>query len=111
MNGKAGALANLVVVAGLIVVTTEFLGGCAKGKSVTTQQSQAAATQASADQPVTPAVAPEQKTCPVMEGNPIDKNIFVEYMGKKVYFCCADCKAKFLANPEQYVSKLPQFAK
>ena len=50
-----------------------------------------------------------QKTCPVMEGNPIDPNIFVEYKGKKVYFCCNQCKAAFAADPEKYVAKLPQF--
>ena len=50
----------------------------------------------------------EQTICPVM-GNPIDKNVFVEYKGKKVYFCCPDCKAKFNADPEKYVAKLPQF--
>ena len=53
----------------------------------------------------------EQTMCPVMEGNKISKNVFVEYKGKRVYFCCADCKAKFLAEPEKYVAKLPQFAK
>lgn len=53
----------------------------------------------------------EQTTCPIMDGNKIDKNVFVEYQGKKVYFCCADCKAKFLAEPEKYLAKLPQFAK
>jgi YHS domain-containing protein len=37
--------------------------------------------------------------------------VFVEYKGKKVYFCCADCKAKFEADPEKYIAKLPQFAK
>ena len=46
-----------------------------------------------------------------MDGNKIDKNVFVEYKGKKVYFCCADCKAKFEAEPEKYLPKLPQFAK
>ena len=50
----------------------------------------------------------EQTICPVM-GNPIDKNVFVEYQGKKVYFCCPDCKAEFNADPEKYVAKLPQF--
>ncbi len=44
-----------------------------------------------------------------MEGNPINKNIFVEYKGKKVYFCCKGCPEEFLANPEKYVAKLPQF--
>jgi len=45
-----------------------------------------------------------------MEGA-IDKNIFVEYQGKKVYFCCAGCKDKFKAEPEKYLAKLPQFKK
>jgi YHS domain-containing protein len=53
----------------------------------------------------------EQTTCPIMDGNKISKNVFVEYKGKRVYFCCEDCKAKFLAEPEKYVAKLPQFAK
>ena len=52
----------------------------------------------------------EQTTCPVM-GGPINKAIFVEYQGKKVYFCCNGCPATFMANPEKYISKLPQFAK
>jgi YHS domain-containing protein len=52
----------------------------------------------------------EQKTCPVL-GNPIDKNIYTEYKGKKVYFCCSMCKPEFEKNPEKYIGKLPQFAK
>ena len=50
----------------------------------------------------------EQTICPVM-GNPIDKSVFVEYQGKKVYFCCPSCIDTFLKNPEQYLPKLPQF--
>jgi YHS domain-containing protein len=53
----------------------------------------------------------EQTTCPVMDGNKIDKNVFVEYKGKKVYFCCTQCKAAFEKEPEKYLAKLPQFAK
>jgi len=52
----------------------------------------------------------EQTTCPVM-GGAINKALFTEYQGKKVYFCCDGCKEKFEANPEQYVAKLPQFSK
>jgi YHS domain-containing protein len=55
------------------------------------------------------AAAIEQKTCPIMEGNPINKALFVEYKGKKVYFCCPGCEDKFNAEPEKYVAKLPQF--
>jgi YHS domain-containing protein len=54
--------------------------------------------------------ATEQTICPVM-GGPIDKNIFVEYKGKKVYFCCPSCKGQFEKDPEKYLSKLPQFQK
>ncbi len=55
------------------------------------------------------AEAIEQKTCPIMAGNPINKNLFTEYKGKKVYFCCPACKPKFEADPEKYIAKLPQF--
>jgi YHS domain-containing protein/outer membrane murein-binding lipoprotein Lpp len=59
----------------------------------------------------TAAAEVEQTTCPILEGNKINKNVFVEYKGKKVYFCCADCKAVFEKDPEKYIAKLPQFAK
>ena len=49
-----------------------------------------------------------QTTCPVM-GGAIDKAIFTEYQGKKVYFCCRGCDQKFLEDPEKYLAKLPQF--
>ena len=49
-----------------------------------------------------------QKTCPVM-GNPINKDVFVEYQGKKAYFCCEQCKTTFEKEPEKYIAKLPQF--
>jgi YHS domain-containing protein len=52
----------------------------------------------------------EQTMCPV-SGDKIDKNVFVEYKGKKVYFCCAACKSVFNKDPEKYTAKLPQFAK
>ncbi|MHC5088699.1 MAG: efflux RND transporter periplasmic adaptor subunit [Planctomycetota bacterium] len=57
----------------------------------------------------TVAVKPgEQTLCPVMD-NPINKEVFVEYRGKKVYFCCSGCDETFLADPEKYLPKLPQF--
>jgi YHS domain-containing protein len=52
--------------------------------------------------------AAEQTMCPIM-GMAIDKKVFVEYKGKKVYFCCPGCEDKFEADPAQYIAKLPQF--
>jgi YHS domain-containing protein len=45
-----------------------------------------------------------------MEGT-INKELYTEYKGKKVYFCCLGCKEKFEKEPEKYLSKLPQFNK
>jgi YHS domain-containing protein len=85
------------------------LNGCKKSEpqsSMTSVESMKESAEP-AKEAVTAAV--EQTTCPVMDGNKIDKNVFVEYKGKKVYFCCLACKAKFLAEPEKYLAKLPQF--
>ncbi len=49
-----------------------------------------------------------QTVCPIMGGK-INKSVFTEYKGKKVYFCCAGCKPTFEKNPEKYIAKLPQF--
>jgi len=46
-----------------------------------------------------------QKSCPVM-GNPINPDIYVDYEGRRVYFCCQACVAKFKANPEKYLANL-----
>ena len=46
-----------------------------------------------------------QTTCPVM-GGPIDKGIFVEHGGRKVYFCCQMCVATFQKDPGKYLAKL-----
>jgi YHS domain-containing protein len=107
-----------------MMVAVVLGGGCkkkeapaapAKETTMKDMQMQAAKTAEDTNKTATTAVAAvakgEQTMCPVMDGNKIDKNVFVEYKGKKVYFCCADCKGKFLADPEKYVAKLPQFAK
>lgn len=118
MNAKPRTLKRILTIAGIPMIAMAVLllfSGCKKEPSAAQQQSQATsqagehASQVSTDQPVVETAGIVQKTCPVMEGNPINKNIFVEYKGKKVYFCCKGCPEKFLANPEQYVAKLPQF--
>ena len=50
----------------------------------------------------------EQTLCPVM-GGAINKKYFIDYEGKKVYFCCPGCEKTFLNDPEKYLDKLPQF--
>jgi YHS domain-containing protein len=50
-----------------------------------------------------------QTKCPVSD-KPINPESSVEHDGKKVYFCCKGCPGAFTANPEKFISKLPQFA-
>ena len=51
----------------------------------------------------------EQTICPVMGGK-IDKTVFTEYEGRKVYFCCPGCIAEFHKDPQKYLDKLPPFS-
>ena len=46
-----------------------------------------------------------QSQCPV-SGNPISKKIFIEHKGKKIYFCCEECKPEFKKNPEKFIQSL-----
>jgi YHS domain-containing protein len=46
-----------------------------------------------------------QKTCPVM-GDPIDKKLYVDYQGKRIYVCCEMCKSEVSKNPEKWIKKL-----
>ena len=55
-----------------------------------------------------PAADGKQTVCPVMVMS-IDKNIFTEYKGTKVYFCCPACKPEFEKDPGKYIDRLPQF--
>lgn len=88
-----------LVLAGLIVVN-----GCKKSEPSPPSEP----TPPSAKSEAVSAAAIEQTVCPMM-GTPINKAIFTEYKGKKVYFCCPSCKPEFEKDPEKYIAKLPQF--
>ncbi len=46
-----------------------------------------------------------QTKCPVMGGT-INKAMYVDAVGKRVYVCCAGCINKLKADPAKYISKL-----
>ncbi|MFM7281888.1 MAG: hypothetical protein ACKO32_08930 [Planctomycetia bacterium] len=48
----------------------------------------------------------DNATCP-LTGAPIDAAFVVEFEGKRIGFCCTNCRQKFLADPASYRSKLP----
>src|SRR3989339_428241 len=48
-----------------------------------------------------------QTLCPVM-GNAINKDIYVDYQGERVYFCCQGCPPLFNKDPKKYVDKMKE---
>jgi len=97
MKSKKKQITSLII-ASLLLMGSVVLTGCKKESPPPPPAETAPAASA----------ATEQTTCPVM-GGAINKDIFVEYKGKKVYFCCAGCEEMFKADPDKYIAKLPQF--
>ena len=48
-----------------------------------------------------------QTKCPVMGGD-INKEVYADHEGKRVYFCCEACISTFKENPEKYLAKLKE---
>ena len=47
----------------------------------------------------------KQTRCPIT-GDAIDKKHYVDYNDRRIYFCCPDCPAKFLKDPEKYLKQM-----
>jgi len=54
----------------------------------------------------TVATGKAQTTCPVMPGNPIDKALFVDANGKRIYVCCKGCLGAVRKDPKKYIQQL-----
>ena len=52
-----------------------------------------------------PLAGKSQIACPV-QGGKINKDLYVDYQGQRVYFCCAECIPIFKKNPEAYLKKM-----
>jgi YHS domain-containing protein len=46
-----------------------------------------------------------QTTCPVMGGE-INRNLYVDYEGKRIYVCCKTCLGTLQKDPAKYIKKL-----
>lgn len=49
----------------------------------------------------------EQTICPVM-GSAINKDLYVDKDGKRIYYCCAGCKEPLEKEFEKYEAKLKE---
>lgn len=52
-------------------------------------------------------LAKDQTECPVM-GGLINKNVYADHQGNRVYFCCPPCLKQFKKDPDLYVKKLKE---
>lgn len=50
-------------------------------------------------------VAKVQTTCPVM-GDKVNKDLYVDHDGKRVYVCCKGCIDAVQKDPQKYIKKL-----
>ena len=54
-----------------------------------------------------PQVGKTQVACPVQHGR-INKELYADYQGQRVYFCCPECIPIFKKNPEAYLKRMEQ---
>ncbi len=47
-----------------------------------------------------------QTTCPVMKGSPVNKALYVDAEGYRLYVCCGACVREVKADPTKYVARL-----
>ncbi|MGA7561931.1 MAG: YHS domain-containing protein [Desulfobaccales bacterium] len=67
----------------------------------------AGATQGLQDKSGTVQPGAQQAVCPVL-GNKINKNIYTDYQGQRIYFCCPGCIDVFKKNPEACLKKMEE---
>jgi YHS domain-containing protein len=49
----------------------------------------------------------QQTACPVMGGK-VDRSVYTDYQGKRIYFCCSGCVDDFKKNPERYMKQMEE---
>jgi YHS domain-containing protein len=58
--------------------------------------------------PVPAADAPKTQAACVVMGGKVNKDVYADYKGQRVYFCCASCIEVFKKDPEKYLQMLKE---
>ncbi len=107
--GVAGKTLGVLALAGVIGAAASLLG-CGRddtsAQGASSAPSPVTAPAASATDAKAP-VGTAQTVCPVMGGK-INKAIFADYQGKRVYFCCGACPAEFAKDPAKYIKAMEE---
>ena len=94
--------------AGLALGAVLAFAGCAQetGKPAGKPPEKAGARPETGAPPTGEMKGQPQTTCPVMDGNKINKSIYTDYQGKRIYFCCGACPAMFAKDPDKYMKQM-----
>ncbi len=52
-----------------------------------------------------PSEGAEQSKCPVLGGT-VNKRVYADYQGKRIYFCCPPCIMQFQKDPDKYMEQM-----
>jgi YHS domain-containing protein len=96
MKTKIFFAAGMVLIAGLLISDSLLAQCCLKSKTEKKEKIK---------QETVQKVEVNQTICPVMGGE-INKEVYADYNGKRIYFCCQDCLSTFKNDPEKYMKKL-----
>lgn len=97
---KLTTLSINVLVTGGLLTAIVALTGCEKPEEQDTNGTQEVVAQDVQAQG-------NQTTCPVM-GGAINKDLYVDANGKRIYVCCAGCIEEVRKDPEKYIQKLAE---
>ena len=89
---------GIVLFAGLLISDSVLAQCCSKSKAEKKEK---------VKQETVQKAEVNQTVCPVMGGE-INKEIYADNNGKRVYFCCQKCLNTFQKNPEKYMEKLEE---
>jgi Cu(I)/Ag(I) efflux system membrane fusion protein len=58
------------------------------------------------EQPIADSPQPRAQTlCPIM-GGAVNKEVFTDYNGMRIYFCCGGCDTEFMKTPDLFIEKM-----
>lgn len=93
-----------------IVILIGFVAGCGEKKQEAHMEHDHSGHQMEQEHSGMHEMAEEgvaQKTCPVM-GEPINKSLYVDHEGKRIYVCCQACIEEVKKDPAKYIRKLEE---
>lgn len=99
------SISLMSLTASAVVLTSAVFAFSAEQMSMPMPDSAKATTAVTTTTPVDTAKLTPQTSCPIY-GEPINKKLFVDYKGKRIYVCCAACIAEVKKDPEKAILKL-----